>query len=129
MPSVAATTKSPIPRGAWEHAPLMDIPSDMRVEIERSVQRHLEWNEGNKTADGSTVKKLLGLGFRESHVKEALQYTSEFIDALEWLIFHIPEDDLPILFAKSRKDSEVLLTISQNLKTELVLKRPVTLWI
>lgn len=123
VPSVAATTKSPIPRGAWEHAPLMDIPSDMRVEIERSVQRHLEWNEGNKTADGSTVKKLLGLGFRESHVKEALQYTSEFIDALEWLIFHIPEDDLPILFAKSRKDSEVLLTISQNLKTELVLKR------
>ncbi|CAK9684349.1 unnamed protein product [Candida parapsilosis] len=116
-------TRSIIPKGAWEHAPLMDIPSDMRVEIEKSVQKHSNWNAGNGVADESIVKKLIGLGFRESHVREALQYTLEFTDALEWLIFHIPEDDLPILFAKSRKDSEVSLTISQNLKTELVLKR------
>ncbi|KAI5968134.1 ucp12 [Candida margitis] len=125
VPSMAPTTKSSIPRGAWEHAPLMDIPSDMRVEIEKSVQRHLEWDGLEKTrkVDESIAKKLAGLGFRESHVREALQYTSEFTDALEWLIFHIPEDDLPALFAKSRKDSEVQLTISQNLKTELALKR------
>ncbi|KAI5961502.1 ucp12 [Candida theae] len=126
-PVASPSPKDSIPRGAWEHAPLMDIPSDMRVEIEKSVQKHLEWDsvEHRKEVNQSdtVVKKLAGLGFRESHVKEALQYTSEFVDALEWLIFHIPEDDLPVLFAKSSKDSQVSLTVSQNLKTELVLKR------
>ncbi|KAI5961590.1 ucp12 [Candida pseudojiufengensis] len=127
-----STTTKPI-RSAfspkvWENACMFDIPSDIRLDIENSVKELLEWNNEkineSKNIDQEIVNKLIFLGFRESHVLESLNYTSStFIDSLEWLIFHIPEDDLPPLFSKSNKDSDVIFTISQNLKTELALKR------
>ncbi|KAI5952907.1 ucp12 [Candida jiufengensis] len=120
--------RSAFPPKAWENATLFDIPSEIRLDIENSVKTYLEWDFTKKkelqNLNQDIIIKLTNLGFRESHVKESLQYTSSnFIDALEWLIFHIPEDDLPPLFSKSSKDSDVTFTISQNLKTELALKR------
>jgi len=63
------------------------------------------------------------LGFRESHIKESFQYTSSFIDSLEWLLFHIPEDDLPPFFSKSDQDSNVSLKISKNIQFEYLVNR------
>ncbi|CAK9438972.1 uncharacterized protein LODBEIA_P31960 [Lodderomyces beijingensis] len=114
-----------IPKKVWESAPLLDIPAEIRADIELSVREYLTWDK--KTDDVAPnveeIKKLVALGFRESHAQEAFQYTWTFTGALEWLIFHLPEDDLPSSFSKSEKESEVSLRVAKPLKTELAMKR------
>ncbi|CAI5758201.1 unnamed protein product [Candida verbasci] len=108
------------PRKVWEKAPFLDIPSDLRSSVEEEIKHHITWV---KTSDSDSLERLVSLGFRETHVKESFEYTSNFTESLEWLLFHIPEDDLPQLFMKSEKDSKVSLKISQNLQFEYALKR------
>lgn len=121
------------PRKVWDKAPFVDFPSDLRMSIETSIKKHINWifEDSDESLEASisedSTKRFLALlvlfGFRESHVKESFKYTSTFIDALEWLLFHLPEDDLPHVFAKTDKDSGVSLKISKNVKQEYLLKR------
>lgn len=69
------------------------------------------------------ISQLSQIGFRDSHVREALHHTNTFIDALEWLLFHVPEDDLPDFFTKRDEDSSLSLKISTDIKTEYILQR------
>lgn len=142
--SKVTTLANSLPRKVWESAPLFDIPSELRADIELSVREYLDWSEENlrnnkgnekhgkekdnfgkleQDEDKSLIDKLVNLGFRRNHVKESLQFTSTFTDALEWLIFHLPEDDLPSSFLKSETESDVVLKVSRLLKTELAMKR------
>jgi HrpA-like RNA helicase len=116
------------PRKVWENAPFIDFDSEIRTSIESSVRNHINWvfehedlleSKDNKAC----LQSLLKAGFREPHIKEAFKYTSTYIDALEWLLFHIPEDDLPPFFAKTDKDSSVSLKISKNIQIEYLMKR------
>lgn len=119
----------PIGKKAWENAPFIDISPEIRASIENSIKRHIFWVEENDkaVADKSLrqlwLSQLSLIGFREMHAEEALKYTNTFIDALEWLLFHIPEDDLPEFFAKRDEDSSLSFKISTNIKTENMLKR------
>lgn len=117
------------PKKAWDNAPFIDFPIDVRTSVERLIKDHISWVEEEE--EGLESEKLRhqwstdlkGLGFRESHVEEALSYTHSFTDALEWLLFHIPDDDLPLFFAKRDEDSSVSLKISKDIQTEYVLQR------
>lgn len=115
-----------IGRKAWENAPFIDFPSHIRASIEASIKHHIDWveeeAEDKKDVD-SWVQLLVLLGFRKSHVSEALSYTHSYVDALEWLLFHVPEDDLPPFFARRDEDSSVSLKISTNIQTEYLLQR------
>lgn len=124
------TSKIPsFPKKVWENAPFIDFPSDLRLSIEKSLKKHIKWldNVGPKSEslDKSTFELLKSLGFRELHIKESFQYTNatSFVDPLEWLIFHIPEDDLPPFFAKSDKDSLARFKIAKDLQFEYMMQR------
>lgn len=116
-----------IGRKAWENAPFIDFPTDIRTAIESSIKHHINWvedeEEGGQENLKSWLQQLTSLGFRASHVEEALSHTHSFVDALEWLLFHVPEDDLPPFFAKRDEDSSVSLKISNNIQTEYRLQR------
>lgn len=116
-----------IGRKAWENAPFIDFPSDIRTSIESSIKHHINWLEDQEEHKPENVKswtqQLTDLGFRASHVSESLSHTHSFVDALEWLLFHVPEDDLPPFFAKRDEDSSVSLKISTNIQTEYRLQR------
>ncbi|RCK64517.1 hypothetical protein Cantr_00371 [Candida viswanathii] len=116
------------PKKVWENAPFVDIPSDVRTSIEHSIKNHIDWVNTDhdllKDSNDTTIlNNLLSLGFRETHIKESFNYCSKFSDCLEWLLFHIPEDDLPPVFSKRDNDSKMQLKISSNLEFEYALKR------
>ena len=53
------------------------------------------------------VKGLLELGFTTENAKFALQYNSNFIDALDWLCLNLAEDALPTAFDPRGKSLQV----------------------
>lgn len=118
------------PKKVWANAPFIDFSLEVRSSIESIIKKHIEWiledqNEAllSTTDNTAYLKSLKSLGFRESHIKESFNYTGTYIDALEWLLFHLPEDDLPPLFSKSEKDSKATLTISKNIQLEYLVGR------
>lgn len=116
------------PRKVWASAPFVDFSSEVRASIEDSIKHHIEWVLGKAHNSDAAMRAdhtstLESLGFRTTHIREAFSYTLSFTAALEWLIFYIPEDDLPPTFAKSDQDSAVLLKISHDIKLEYMLKR------
>lgn len=134
LPNLKSTTKrqgnmnhnSPsFPKKVWANAPFIDFPSELRISIENSIKNHINWILDDDASQNNEehLHSLVRLGFRESHIKESFQYTSSFIDSLEWLLFHIPEDDLPPFFSKSDQDSSVSLKISKNIQFEYLVNR------
>ncbi|KAG7810598.1 hypothetical protein KL921_003093 [Ogataea angusta] len=113
------------PRKVWDNTVFIDLRPEIRALVEDCIRHHIGWSEEQIEGENSKVdaKALEALGFRKLHVAESLKYTNTFTDALEWLIFHIPEDDLPPLFVKDSKDSNVELTISKDFKKENIVKR------
>ncbi|KAK6462404.1 P-loop containing nucleoside triphosphate hydrolase protein [Scheffersomyces coipomensis] len=116
------------PRKVWEAAPFIDFPTDIRNSIETCIKKHINWIlESPTSSEGRDLHKdtqsLLNLGFRKQHIAESFKFTNTFVDSLEWLLFHIPEDDLPAFFSKTSKDSQVQLKLSKNLQLEYKLKR------
>lgn len=147
LESLHVETKVSFPRKVWENAPFIDFPMEIRTSIESAIRQHIDWilddhetpldssdkaktSGTEKNKSGKTngpvseyLQSLVGLGFRELHVREAFAYTSTYIDALEWLLFHLPEDDLPPLFSKRNEDSKATLKISKNIELERLVAR------
>lgn len=103
------------PRKVWDNAAFVDFEESLRQKIESSIKLHINW--GNKRIRAPDMKtperdalreKLLSLQFRARHVEEALTYK----DPLSFLLFHLPEDDLPPYFHKRREDSKNMVEIS-----------------
>ncbi|KAK6459702.1 P-loop containing nucleoside triphosphate hydrolase protein [Scheffersomyces xylosifermentans] len=118
------------PRKVWDNAPFIDFSSEIRTSLESSIRKHINWiidNDHpitkNKGLSNSLTPVLTNLGFRPTHIEESFKYTSNFVDVLEWLLFHIPEDDLPPYFCKTEKDSSLKLKVSKDIKLEYLLDR------
>ncbi|KAL8932311.1 MAG: hypothetical protein Q9216_006890 [Gyalolechia sp. 2 TL-2023] len=83
----------------WAKAPNVEMGKQTRVRIENLVQRDGIWNPHGVRFPASqiegVIKDFIKLGFRESHVQEALAECKDREEALEWLLVHVPEDDLP----------------------------------
>lgn len=86
-------------RAEWERAPQIEMGAKIRAEIERIVREDAVWNPIGVRCPQNTqqtiLKALIGQGFRAAHVKEALQYCQDEEEVLEWLLIHVPDDDLP----------------------------------
>jgi len=120
------------PRKAWDNAVMMDLDPSTRVLIDTLFRENPQWLENGEEKEEiqkqqsaeqdekqEEIKSLLKqVGFRIIHIEEALQYTSNFTDTLEWLIYHVPEDDLPSVFLKNDKDSHVRLKITVDIHKE-----------
>ncbi|CCH62145.1 hypothetical protein TBLA_0G02030 [Henningerozyma blattae CBS 6284] len=103
------------PKKAWEKAPLVDFDEKSRNILESALKLYTNWSEKkiklNSSSNSDRVdlkKRLLDLQFRAVHVDEALKYN----DPLSFLLFNLPEDDLPPFFQKRQSDSKNIIEIS-----------------
>ncbi|KAJ9627878.1 putative ATP-dependent RNA helicase ucp12 [Taxawa tesnikishii (nom. ined.)] len=83
----------------WSRAPKVEMGKRMRREVEGLVRRDGVWNPHRITLTasekGKIVAELSNLGFRKAHVEEAADICKDREEVLEWLLIHVPEDDLP----------------------------------
>jgi ATP-dependent RNA helicase DHX57 len=86
----------------WMNVPVVDMSHERRKEAEDIIRRYHVWNpygiEMKKPAQERIVKEMVELGFRKAHVEEACESVKDRKEALEWLLIHVPEDDLPSRF-------------------------------
>eukprot|EP01147_Barroeca_monosierra_P007258 gene7258-7662_t len=69
------------------------------------------------------VVELKGKGFFENHIREALQYTSNSAAALEWLLLHVPERDLPLQYKPEIIDMKTHVHDTTALAREYTIRR------
>lgn len=130
---VEAAAKNPalalqqMPRSReWERAPKIDMGLKIRAEIESLIRIDATWNPYATKISGQerreTLKILSGQGFRPAHIEEALQYCGSQDEVLEWLLIHVPEDDLPSFALPSNYVAGISLA-SGDVATDAKLKR------
>jgi len=70
-----------------------------RTNVETLIRKHAIWNphdvKMSEFQRHSIVNEFKGLDFRQSHVEEAVEECKDREETLEWLLIHVPEDDLP----------------------------------
>ncbi|KAJ5690587.1 hypothetical protein N7462_004979 [Penicillium macrosclerotiorum] len=83
----------------WSQAPKVDMGTRIRREIESLLRQHTVWNpygiEIPQKEKSAIVEEFSRLGFRRSHVEEAVVECKDREEVLEWLLIYVPEDDLP----------------------------------
>ena len=83
----------------WTRAPKVEMGVATRRQVERLIRQSNAWNLNDivlSAADRNTiVSDLSTIGFRRSHVQEATEICKDREECLEWLLIHVPEDDLP----------------------------------
>ncbi|ANZ76032.1 BA75_02560T0 [Komagataella pastoris] len=112
------------PRKVWEQSPLLDLGFVFRRKIEKLLSG--SWQkmvENQKRTKPEYVDSLTFLGFRNAHIEECLLYTNSFNNSLEWLLFNVPEDDLPPFFQRDERDSTVEIKLSIDSKKDNIIKR------
>ena len=114
------------PSNAWDRAPRVDLGDKIRADVEDIVKSYGTWNPYQITLSESQrnaiVTDLSSLGFRRSHVEEAVQLCKDREETLDWLLIHVPEDDLPAWSFPENYSSGISLA-SADLAKESKLKR------
>ncbi|KAI5288594.1 hypothetical protein KEM54_005095, partial [Ascosphaera aggregata] len=84
---------------SWQRAVKVDMGSKIRQTVEGLIRGNAVWNPYGVTISQAEKDKIVDdlcvLGFRRSHIEEAVAYCKDREEVLEWLLIHIPEDDLP----------------------------------
>ena len=110
----------------WERVPKIELGKRTRKEAERLIRRDALWNPNGVEIDAATKHKLVdeitNLGFRRSHVEEAAEICKDREEIIEWLLIHVPEDDLPSWSLPEGYVAGVSMA-SSNLKREGAVKR------
>ncbi|KAF2225716.1 P-loop containing nucleoside triphosphate hydrolase protein [Elsinoe ampelina] len=98
----------------------------MRREVEALVRVGTRWNPyGVRMGQGEkkkVVDELAASGFRRAHAQEAVEECKDREEALEWLMIHVPEDDLPKWCLPENYTAGVSLA-SGNMERENKVKR------
>ena len=114
------------PLKAWDRAPRVEMGNKIRSDVEDLVKSHGIWNPYQITLSEyqrhTIVADLFKLGFRRSHVEEAVQQCKDREETLEWLLIHVPEDDLPAWSFPENYTSGISLA-SGDLAKESKIKR------
>ena len=83
----------------WQRCPKVEMGVRTRREVERLVRRQGVWNPHGVQLGVEERRKICDelekSGFRRSHVEEAAGICKDKEECLEWLLIHVPEDDLP----------------------------------
>lgn len=83
----------------WKTAPKVEMGKRVRREVESIIRNQASWNPADLTLSSHERSRLIDevamLGFRRSHVEEAAAICKDREEVLEWLLIHVPEDDLP----------------------------------
>jgi hypothetical protein len=107
-------------------APKVEMGRQTRTQLEGLLKQGTKWNvngvEMTPKEKSTVVAELVKLGFRPSHVSEAVDYCKDREETLEWLLIHVPEDDLP-RWALPEKYAVGVSVASTDLKKEGIIKR------
>jgi len=110
----------------WERVPKIELGKRTRKQTERLIRRDAVWNPNgivmNQNARIRVVDEVTNLGFRKSHVEEAADICKDREEVIEWLLIHVPEDDLPSWSLPEGYVAGVSIA-SANLKREGAIKR------
>lgn len=87
-----------IQRG-WTRVPKIEMGKRTRATVEGLIRKHAVWNPHDVKISEfqrrGIIKEFKDLDFRESHIEEAVEICKDREETLEWLLIHVPEDDLP----------------------------------
>ncbi|SLM38346.1 dead deah box helicase [Lasallia pustulata] len=110
----------------WTRVPKIEMGKRTRTHIEDLVRRHAVWNpHGTRMSEfqgRNILNEFIDLGFRKSHIEEAVGDCKDREEALEWLLIHVPEDDLPKWSLPEGYVAGISMA-SGNLKREASIKR------
>ena len=110
----------------WTRVPKIDMAKRTRAHIETLIRRDDRWNihaaRISEVECRNIINEFVGLGFRESHVEEAVQECKDREETLEWLIIHVPEDDVPS-WVLPEGYTAGLSMVSGDLRREASIKR------
>ncbi|MCJ1311209.1 hypothetical protein MMC25_004880 [Agyrium rufum] len=110
----------------WSGVPSIDMGKRSRLTVEDLIRRYDSWNPEGSTISPDQRSKIMDelqdLGFRPSHVEEAILECKNREEVLEWLLIHVPEDDLPTWSLPEGYVAGITLA-SGNMKREAGLKR------
>lgn len=110
----------------WTTAPKVEMGKKTRTQLETLLRRGVKWNPNgvtmSKPQKDSIVAELDKLGFRHSHAEEAVEYCKDREETLEWLLIHVPEDDLP-RWALPESYSAGVSVGATDLRREGIIKR------
>ena len=110
----------------WTRVPKIDMAKRTRTHVESLIRRYDRWNihaaRISEVESRNIINEFVDLGFRESHVEEAIQECKDREETLEWLIIHVPEDDVPSWVLPEGYTAGLSMA-SGNLKREASIKR------
>lgn len=110
----------------WTKVPKIEMSRRTRANVERLIRTHVVWNPHDVRMSEfqrhSIIKEFKALQFRESHIEEAVEECKDREETLEWLLIHVPEDDLP-RWALPEGYVAGISMASSDLKKEGILKR------
>jgi HrpA-like RNA helicase len=111
---------------AWERAPGVDMGKKVRFDVESLIRETVIWNmKGIKMTSediSSVVREFSKLDFRKAHIEEACEICKDKEEVLEWLLTHVPEDDLPKWSLPENYTAGVSMA-SSDLKKDASVKR------
>ncbi|KAI9793904.1 MAG: hypothetical protein M1816_007156 [Peltula sp. TS41687] len=106
--------------------PKVDMGKRTRVQVEAIIRKHAVWNRHDVKLSAkqkaAIVERLSNTGFRKSHIEEAATYCKDEEETLEWLLIHVPEDDLPSWSLPEGYTAGVSMA-SGDIKREAIIKR------
>ncbi|KAI1111081.1 DEAD/DEAH box helicase [Nemania sp. NC0429] len=115
------------PMRGWTTVPKIEMGRKTRSQLEDLVRREVIWNPHGVQMPPSqkqaVLKELTGSGFRPSHVEEAVDECKDREETLEWLLVHVPEDDLPRWALPESYTAGVSVAALSDLKREAAIKR------
>ncbi len=110
----------------WTKVPKVEMGKRTRTRVEELVRSQGIWNPNDHKMSEfqkhAIIKDFIYLDFRESHIAEAVAECKDREEALEWLLIHVPEDDLP-RWALPEGYVAGISMASTDLKKEGILKR------
>ncbi|KAL2753890.1 hypothetical protein ACRALDRAFT_2043028 [Sodiomyces alcalophilus JCM 7366] len=114
------------PMKGWTNIPKIEMGKKSRAQVESLIQSHVVWNPNQVRMSDSqrqfVISDLEKLGFRRSHVEEAADICKDREETLEWLLIHVPEDDMP-RWALPESYSAGITVGATDLKKETAIKR------
>ncbi|KAF3164344.1 hypothetical protein TWF751_009720 [Orbilia oligospora] len=112
--------------GGWAGSVLVNMGKGTRGLLEKFIRLNKDWKYDN-TLDNTTrysiVSQLTTAGFRISHAEEACEWATNLEDALEWLLIHVPEDDMPAKYLPDNYTVGAVAFVTDSLAREYAAKR------
>ena len=110
----------------WESIPAAEMGNNMRIDVEDVVRKYATWNVNgisiSETDRQAILDELTTIGFRRTHIIEALNECKDREEVLEWLLIHVPEDDLPDWCLPESYQAGVTF-VTGNLQKEAFIRR------